>query len=180
MASNIALGQEPNVIEYVREQLAQYMYIFPGAALANAPSRLVMRSCPYRNERIINVIWDMYFTGGAASFSKKFDYLFPIFEGCEGEMYEVPVPMVALVATALYATIYEWRTGEQQIAEFSANAYLDVYHGHVNTLNHIQDKRPGAFHLMMADIYMKVSTVNGNEANTGVPIAKLNLNEIDG
>ncbi|KAF8262864.1 hypothetical protein EI94DRAFT_1704454 [Lactarius quietus] len=88
MASFIALGQEPNVIEYV------------WAALANALSRLVMRSHPYCNECIINVIWDMYFTGGATSFSKTFDYLFPIFEGCEGEMYEVPVPRVALVATA--------------------------------------------------------------------------------
>ncbi|KAF8257639.1 hypothetical protein EI94DRAFT_1817265 [Lactarius quietus] len=176
MASFIALGQEPNVIEYVREQLARYTYTFPGAALANAPSGLVMRSHPYRNERINNVIQDMYFTRGAASFSKKFDYLFPIFEGREGEMYEVPVPMVALVATALYVTIYEWRTGEQQIAEFSANAYLDVYHGHINTLNHIQDKCPGAFHLMMADIYHGQQ----NEANTGVPIAELNLNEIDG
>ncbi|KAF8256631.1 hypothetical protein EI94DRAFT_1710727 [Lactarius quietus] len=105
MASFIALGQEPNIIEYV------------WAALANAPSGLVMRSRPYRNERVIN----------------------------------------------LYATIYEWRTGEQQIAEFSANAYLDVYHGHINTLNHIRTNP---------------STVNGNEANTGVPIAELNLNEM--
>lgn len=57
----------------------------------------------------------------------------------------------------LYATIYEWRTGEQQIAEFSANAYLDVYLGHVNTLKHIQNNREGAFHLMMADIYRQAS-----------------------
>ena len=57
----------------------------------------------------------------------------------------------------LYATIYEWRTGEQQIAEFSANAYLDVYLGHVNTLKHIQNNREGAFHLMMADIYWQAS-----------------------
>jgi hypothetical protein len=55
----------------------------------------------------------------------------------------------------LYAALYEWRTGEQQVAEFSANAYLDVYIGHVNTLKHIRDHRPGAFHLMMADIYIK-------------------------
>jgi hypothetical protein len=53
----------------------------------------------------------------------------------------------------LYATLYEWSTGEQQVAEFSANAYLDVYNGHVNTLKHIRDKRVGGFHLMMADIY---------------------------
>ena len=57
----------------------------------------------------------------------------------------------------LYATIYEWHTGEQQIAEFSANAYLDVYLGHVNTLKHIQNNHEGAFHLMMADIYRQAS-----------------------
>ena len=57
----------------------------------------------------------------------------------------------------LYASIHEWRTGEQQITEFSSNAYIDVYQGHVNTLKHILEKRPGAFHLMMSDIYTKAS-----------------------
>ena len=115
----------------------------------------------------------MYFTGGAASFARQFQYIFPTSEDREGEtIYEVPIPMVALVATAvrlvffffffghvfhlfykLYAALYEWRTGEQQTSEFSANAYLDVYLGHINTLKHIRDKHAGAFHLMMADIY---------------------------
>ncbi|KAI9430135.1 hypothetical protein BJY52DRAFT_1232478, partial [Lactarius psammicola] len=71
--------------------------------------------------------------------------------------HEVPVSMVALVATALYVTIYEWCTGEQQVTEFSANAYLDVYHGNVNTLTHIRENREGAFHLMMADIYRQAN-----------------------
>jgi Domain of unknown function (DUF6532) len=53
----------------------------------------------------------------------------------------------------LYATLYEWRTGEQQFTEFSANSYLDVYQGHVNTLRVIQEKRGGAFRSMMAEIY---------------------------
>ena len=55
----------------------------------------------------------------------------------------------------LYATLYEWRTGEQQVTEFSANAYLDVYQGHVNTLKHIRGERENGFHLMMADIYAR-------------------------
>jgi hypothetical protein len=37
--------------------------------------------------------------------------------------------------------------------EFSANTFLDVYHGNINTLNYIQDCHSGAFHLMMGDIY---------------------------
>ena len=59
----------------------------------------------------------------------------------------------------LYAAIYKWSTGEQQIQEFSANAYLEVYNSHVNTLKHILEHREGAFHLMMADIYAQVKSV---------------------
>jgi hypothetical protein len=83
---------------------------------------------------------------------------------------EVPIPMLALVATAvssliffsfqchsdifqLYAAIYEWRNGERQSKEFSANAYMDVYQGHIDTLNHIRERRNSAFHVMMADVY---------------------------
>jgi hypothetical protein len=83
---------------------------------------------------------------------------------------ELPVPMVALVATAvsvifftwlfctnlkhqLYATIHEWRTGTYQATEFSANVYLDVYVGHIRTMDHILKNRVGAFHRMMGDLY---------------------------
>ncbi|KAN0137014.1 hypothetical protein V8E53_005011 [Lactarius tabidus] len=108
----------------------------------------------------------MFFTGGAVSFARRFRYLFPTYEARHGEeTLEVPIVMVALVATALYATLYEWHHGDQQVGELLTNAYLDVYLGHVNTLKHIQENRNGAFHLMMADIYtqakmfiIKVST----------------------
>jgi hypothetical protein len=57
---------------------------------------------PYRNDRIITIIRDMFFTGGASSFARRFRYLFPTFEGPHAEqIYEVPIAMVALVATAV-------------------------------------------------------------------------------
>jgi hypothetical protein len=139
-----------------------------------------MRSRPYRNDRIITAIRALYFAGGTKSFAKQFHYLFPTYETHEGEVREVPIHMVALVATALYATLYEWSTGEQQVAEFSANAYLDVYNGHVNTLKHIRDKRVGGFHLMMADIYAQANKSAISESNSVVPIAELDLDDIDG
>ena len=43
--------------------------------------------------------------------------------------------------------------------EFSANAFLDVYQGHIDTLNHIWDQRNSAFHVMMHDIFNKVQWV---------------------
>jgi hypothetical protein len=53
----------------------------------------------------------------------------------------------------LYAAIHEWRTGKHQPMDFSANAYLDVYQGHIDTFHYIQERRPRAFHTMMSDIY---------------------------
>jgi Domain of unknown function (DUF6532) len=61
-----------------------------------------MRTRPYRNDRIISVIRDLYFTGGAISFSRRFASLFPTHTSLHGEnVREVPIPMVALVATAV-------------------------------------------------------------------------------
>ena len=132
-----------------------------------------MRSRPYRNQRIITVIHDLYFTGGITSFATRFDHLFPTHRHNNGvTMREVPTPMVALVATAvsysvyalskivltrsqLYAALHEWHTGVQRTKEFSSNTFLDVYNGNVATINHIQEDHNSAFHLMMADIYTK-------------------------
>ncbi|KAF8264341.1 hypothetical protein EI94DRAFT_1703322 [Lactarius quietus] len=162
MASFLALGPPLDIIEYVRIQLSKYMYTFPGAPLVNATAGFVMRTWPYHNKRIILVIQDMYFSGGNRSFHEKFGYLFPTFETHDGDMIE------------LYTTIYKWHTREQQITEFSANAYLNVYHGHEN--------RPGVYHLMMADIY-KLACMHkqlGNETNSSVPIADLDLDNLEG
>ncbi|KAN0141184.1 hypothetical protein V8E53_000940 [Lactarius tabidus] len=178
----MTFGSALDIIEYVRNQLSNYTYTFPRATTHNTPNGLVMRTRPYRNDRIITIIRDMFFTGGASSFARRFRYLFPTFEGPHAEqIYEVPIAMVALVATALYAALYEWRTGELQVAEFSANAYLDVYLGHMNTLKHIREKCEGAFHLMMANIYKQAdSPPNGRQPNSGVAIAQIDLNLLDG
>ncbi|KAH8987558.1 hypothetical protein EDB86DRAFT_2751951, partial [Lactarius hatsudake] len=53
----------------------------------------------------------------------------------------------------LYASIYEWRTGVQQPAEFSGNAYFGVYKAHVQTLEIIRDQQSNTYHTMMASIY---------------------------
>ena len=59
----------------------------------------------------------------------------------------------------LYAALHEWRTGIYQAVEFSANSYLDVYNGHINTFYHVLDERSAYFHHMMANIYSQASIV---------------------
>ena len=56
----------------------------------------------------------------------------------------------------LYAAIHKWHSGVHIPTEFSTNAYLDVYNGHIQTLNHISQNRNATFHRMMADIFQRV------------------------
>ena len=57
---------------------------------------------PYRNGRIISIMRDLYFTGGTSSFARRFKRRFPTHESNDGEVLrEVPIVMVALVATAV-------------------------------------------------------------------------------
>jgi Domain of unknown function (DUF6532) len=69
---------------------------------------LVMRSKPYRNDRIISVIRDMYFSGGRLSFATRYNYLFQSTEDDNTTVSKVPIPMVALAATAVrfYVCVY--------------------------------------------------------------------------
>jgi len=176
----MAMASKQDVAAFVDEQLAHYNYTFPKLPKHVGNGRLVMRSKPYRNDRIISVIRDMYFRGGRASFVSLYDYLFENTEDPEATTYEVPIPMVALVATALYATLYEWRSGDQRLAEFSANTYLDVYLGHVNTLRLVKQKKYGAFQAMMADIYSKASVrLEVQDVSPGAPVANLDISDLD-
>ncbi|KAN0138015.1 hypothetical protein V8E53_004186 [Lactarius tabidus] len=170
------MGSIQEIARIVKKQMSHYMYTFPSIP-QNALNGVVKCSQPYRNEQIITVICDLYFTGYPMSFAVKYEDRFPLHRGDDGTAScEVPIPMVALVVTALYATLREWQMGEQQTFEFSTNAYMDTYLGHVNTLNHILENRERAFHVMMSDIYAQASISMANNGNGSVvPIADLDL-----
>ncbi|KAH9161634.1 hypothetical protein EDB89DRAFT_2080488 [Lactarius sanguifluus] len=166
-----------DIIQSVDWQLSGYQYVYPKGPKGLGQNRLIMRSQPYRNSRIIRVIHDLFFTGGGSSFKARFDYLFTSKSGDNGQMVrEVPIVMVALVATALYASIYEWRTGIRQVVEFSTTTYFDVYRHHVDTLGFIRDGQDSAFHNMMAKIYTEASEF-GN--GTGTSMVQIDLDLLD-
>ncbi|KAF8263416.1 hypothetical protein EI94DRAFT_1704021 [Lactarius quietus] len=149
------------IASFVQDQLSNYNYTF-----LKAPK----------------IIRDEYFTSpsaGKMSFATWFKYLFRNIEDDGATVYKVPIQMVALVATAMYATLYEWHTGHQQHSEFSTNTYLDVYKGHVNTLQLIKDRRYGAFHTTMLEIYSKASFVADDTGDIRAPVADLVLSDLD-
>ncbi|KAI9428457.1 hypothetical protein H4582DRAFT_2077031 [Lactarius indigo] len=174
----VAFGSVNNIAQAVRLQLHNFNYTFPtkrGLLVGTPP-----RTHPYHNECIISVIQDLFFTGGKSSFASCFEHLFLVHQGHDGILaQEVPVPMVALVATVMYATLHEWRTGALQVFEFSANTYLDVYCCNAGTLNYILNSRPNAYHVMMADIYTQASSNTGHDDSPDVEIADLDLNDLE-
>jgi hypothetical protein len=60
-----------------------------------------MRTRPYRNERIITVLRDLIFSGGASSFATRHEAHFPRQYAGSSIIFEVPIAMVALFATGV-------------------------------------------------------------------------------
>ncbi|KAH9012093.1 hypothetical protein EDB85DRAFT_2159305 [Lactarius pseudohatsudake] len=128
------------------------------------------------------VIHDLYFVGGSGntSFSIRFDQVFPRHTGDDGvTVREVPIPMVALVSTALYASIIEWHTGVQKVVEFSANTYFGVYQAHVNTLEIIRNQQNNAYHKMMSSIYSQACSAVGSDLLLSSQITELDLDLLE-
>ncbi|KAF8269645.1 hypothetical protein EI94DRAFT_1699341 [Lactarius quietus] len=123
----IQLKEDPEYLSRITPLPANYTYTSLKAKIDKMPQWAGDALMSYQNDHIITVIQDMFFTGGAKLFAKHFCYLFPTHDGRDGEtVLEVPIPMVALIATALYVAIYNWQTGEQVVTEFSANAFLNA------------------------------------------------------
>lgn len=119
MAAIMAIESPNKIVDLVDKQLSDYMYTFPTAAKVSVKrlrqyvlthfqsgplAGLAQRTRPYRNPRIIAVIRDTFFmeNGRTPSFASRFNHLFPVHQDNEGfSKREVPVPMVALVATAV-------------------------------------------------------------------------------
>ena len=113
----LSIGSVPTITQVVTQELSRYNYTFPTppnvSTLFFCNSRLISvqsdplravpnRARPYRNSRIIAVIRELCFTGGANSFADRYHLRFPTSEGDDGRVVrEVPVAMVALVATAV-------------------------------------------------------------------------------
>ena len=114
-----AINNPNEIVALVTRQLENYHYIYPTAhnvstvhcllvdsnSLFCQTTNLVIHARPYRNDRIIKTLRELYFSGGRKSFAARIDYKFTTFEERDGTIsQEVPVPMLALAATAVSQT----------------------------------------------------------------------------
>ncbi|KAG2755374.1 hypothetical protein P692DRAFT_201860941 [Suillus brevipes Sb2] len=71
----------------------------------------------------------------------------------------MPVPLLALVATAIYAALF-WKTlGSPGKFNFTGNQFSETYMFHVKFLEDLKKDVPKKFHCMMADIYESVQAL---------------------
>ncbi|KAG1729301.1 hypothetical protein EDD22DRAFT_960929 [Suillus occidentalis] len=122
--------------------LASHSYIFPQIFDAEGlPSP--KRQKPYQGQPVVDTLYE---------FAQRF---VDIAKNKAGRP-EVPIPMVAIVSTAIHATLIAKKNKAGDDFKFTGNQFCDIYTYHVALLEKIRKTAPVKFHKMMADIYEEV------------------------
>ncbi|KAG2120262.1 hypothetical protein DEU56DRAFT_918405 [Suillus clintonianus] len=74
----------------------------------------------------------------------------------KGGRPEIPIPMLAMVCTAIRAILLAKKNKSSDDFKFTGNQFFDIYNHHVVLLERILTTAPVKFHKMMADIYEEV------------------------
>ncbi|KAG1870498.1 hypothetical protein C8R48DRAFT_698834 [Suillus tomentosus] len=111
-----------------------------------------IRNRPYQGELLILLISNQLFHSSRA-IGVKFASRFVEIAKNKLKRPEIPIPLLALVATAVYSALLWKSLGSPGKFNFSGNQFSEVYSYHVKSLEQLKHDAPGKFHYMMADIY---------------------------
>ncbi|KAG2368154.1 hypothetical protein BDR07DRAFT_1478481 [Suillus spraguei] len=107
---------------------------------------------PYQGELLLFLIYRQLFHS-SRSIAIKFTERFVEIANNKGQRPEVPIPLLALVATAVYAALLWKSQGSPSKFNFTGNLFSETYNYHVRFLEKLKKDAPAKFHCMMADIY---------------------------
>lgn len=93
---------------------------------------------------------------------------------------EVPVPLLALAATAVYSALFWKSLGSPGKFNFSGNQFSETYNYHVKTLEQLKRDAPGKFHYMMADIYEAAHKLRNSFAGDHIELDAFELLDLEG
>ncbi|KAJ6537054.1 hypothetical protein B0H19DRAFT_1182448 [Mycena capillaripes] len=137
----------------VEELLKDHRYIFPTIA-----GRLHLDQ-PFRHGSIRFVIKEEVFSN--PSFMTQNIDRFPARIPEKPTQRELPDPMIALGATAVYASLVEYRmTGRRQNIPFTEDAYEDIYRNHIATLEQVRKSAPKSMHRILHELFTEVTEGN--------------------
>ncbi|KAG1748821.1 uncharacterized protein EDB91DRAFT_1078969 [Suillus paluster] len=123
-----------------------------------------VRNRPYQGEILILLISNQLFHSSRA-IGMKFASRFVEIAKNKSKRPEIPIPFLALVATAVVYSALLWKSlGSPGKFNFSGNQFSEVYSYHVKSLEQLKHDAPGKFHYMMADIYEAAHKLKRNGA----------------
>ncbi|KAI0746221.1 hypothetical protein C8Q80DRAFT_1121117 [Daedaleopsis nitida] len=128
-------GQCTAKIDFLLEWL---VYIYPHTFKVGDGQSLVSYAKPYQHNIVEHALRTCFFDGTHSPAAREAHRFSSVLDDRPDEK-EVPLAMLALVATAIHASLTEWKSGAHKTIPFSADMYLDVYNEHVITLNGIKD-----------------------------------------
>ncbi|EIN13428.1 hypothetical protein PUNSTDRAFT_129113 [Punctularia strigosozonata HHB-11173 SS5] len=147
-------GLVSGCMERVMAELDKDKYIY-----ARSPTNARLKDRPFQHPCIIDQLRTHFFAHSPRKgrpLTQRFNDNF-ISSVTWDARKEIPAPMLALIATAIYAAIREWETGECVTEDFTADTYMDVYSSHMLTLADIKQASERAYHGMMAGLYEAAS-----------------------
>ncbi|KAJ7034315.1 hypothetical protein C8F04DRAFT_1234364 [Mycena alexandri] len=164
---------EAKTKELIEMLLKDHRYIFP----VDPKTKRLMTEKPFLHPALSTVIKQAVFN---RSFKANNMHLFVSTSKAHPKRVELPDAMVALGATAVYASLVEYRaTGERQNIPFTEGAYEDTYKNHMKTLSDTRDYAPVALHQVLHGLFNQVTDGKSTQPEAGSSATFINLVEVE-
>ncbi|KAG1833789.1 hypothetical protein EV424DRAFT_1639922 [Suillus variegatus] len=152
-------GLQKGCTDKVEDLLKSHKYIFPTDAKGK-----VLGDQPFCDEATIDIIRLSFFDSEDSFGSQCRDDFVSVLDG--NNEPELPVAMVCLIATMIYAILKDWSSGNPpsnaQVKSFNASSHVGVYKAHQATLNRIFSGSIKKYHALMARLYKAVSAIENS------------------
>lgn len=113
---------------------------------------------PYRHPAIISMLKWFFEDPKSVGRVRSGDFVSSIPEAEESK--EIPIPMLAFVATMLRAELSLWKFGRRETTKFDADQHYTVYKHHLDVLHSLQTTYPTRFHRLMVLLYDEAYSSN--------------------
>ncbi|KAG2153428.1 uncharacterized protein EDB93DRAFT_1248702 [Suillus bovinus] len=160
----------------VRRLLDKFAYIYTLKFDINNEASPIGKK-PYHGELLIFLIYRQLFHS-SKSIAIKFAEHFVEITNNKGQHPKVPIPLLALVATAVYAALLWKLQGSSSKFNFTGNLFSETYNYHVRFLENLKKDAPAKFHCMMANIYEAAQKLQYSCATAGGHAAELEAFEL--
>ncbi|KAI0941787.1 hypothetical protein AcW1_003584 [Taiwanofungus camphoratus] len=107
---------------------------------------------PFQHPAIIAGLQQCFFSG-LKSFGHKNINLFTTSDPERPDEKEIPMAMLGLVTTAIFASLMQWSSTEKMKVNFGADAFIGVYEEAIAFLTAIKTQGPRQYHTMMRRLF---------------------------